>query len=718
MSVRDDTLMNTFRNAMTSSATAVGRWVLASVIICVALTGCAAFHPIRGVPAPYVPHEYLGPSRSGKKTIDLSLLVQTPPDQYRVAAGDTLSIFIPGVLGSLNIEEDRQIGETPPINLSSNPADPPTIGYPITVRDNGTIALPYVDPINVHGMTLPDIEIAIRRAYTQESDILNGERDRVLVSLQRRREVSVIVVRQETSSELTQGAQAGTLNIGFSKRGTARTVRLPAYENDVLHALANSQQGSDGLPGLDAKNTIYIIRRKRSPLRDSFVNGQQLMPPQFPFGPADYPPMNNGAAPPLQATPYPAQPQPQTDYGIAPTPYQQPATLPQPQPTMTPPSIPAQRDTAPEPVVPQSPQIPPPTEESPLRALPPDPIDTTPQPALESEPTKNPATPVNPPQNPIPSDVPVWPAPAQPSTSIQRTSGPAGNNQTQAVWPAIRSQSPNNWIWGHSNYSMEQPPIRTGQMPLQVNPIPYPGSTEATFSPGTQMPPATSSWTQPPVASTGPYQQYPPMPFAPGYGPTHSFGGHDNSWQAAMAGFDPTVDNPNVIKIPIRLAEGERPTFTERDIILEDGDIVFIESRETEVFYTGGLLGGGQYTLPRDYDLRVLEAISIAQSPQNNIQPTGRAIGGVSSLNQDVTISASHVVILRTLPNGTRIPIEVDLYKAVRRPEENLLIQPGDLIILQYTKIEAVGAFIERHLLEGALFGVAAAQLSTQNGNN
>ena len=29
------------------------------------------------------------------------------------------------------------------------------------------------------------------------------------------------------------------------------------------------------------------------------------------------------------------------------------------------------------------------------------------------------------------------------------------------------------------------------------------------------------------------------------------------------------------------------------DIILHDGDIVFIESRDTEVFFTGGLLGGG-----------------------------------------------------------------------------------------------------------------------------
>lgn len=83
----------------------------------------------------------------------------------------------------------------------------------------------------------------------------------------------------------------------------------------------------------------------------------------------------------------------------------------------------------------------------------------------------------------------------------------------------------------------------------------------------------------------------------------------------------------------------------------------------------------------------------------------------------DVTFSASHVVVLRKLPNGTRMPIKVDLYKAVRRPEsENIIIQPGDMLILQYTKVEAVCALIERHLIEGALFGIAGAQLQN-NGN-
>lgn len=164
----------------------------------------------------------------------------------------------------------------------------------------------------------------------------------------------------------------------------------------------------------------------------------------------------------------------------------------------------------------------------------------------------------------------------------------------------------------------------------------------------------------------------------------------------------------NSTRIPLRLEEYETINFCERDIILEDGDIVFIASRDNELFYTGGLLGGGEYTLPRDRDLDILEAIAIAES--NNQQG---ASSGSSALNSDVSISPSEAIILRQLPNGTQVPILVDLYRARTRASERINIQPGDYIIVQYTKMEAVGAFIERHILESALFGVAASQFNS-----
>ena len=153
---------------------------------------------------------------------------------------------------------------------------------------------------------------------------------------------------------------------------------------------------------------------------------------------------------------------------------------------------------------------------------------------------------------------------------------------------------------------------------------------------------------------------------------------------------------------------GEVPNFTEQDIILHDGDIVFIESRETEFFYSGGLLAPGQHILPRDYDIDVVDAIMLVESRRNQNLPT-RSVGGVSVLNQDVTVGASKAVVQRALPDGRYLPIEIDLYHAMKNPQERILIRPGDYVYLRYTPIEALFAFFERQLIEGFVIGVASS---------
>ena len=64
------------------------------------------------------------------------------------------------------------------------------------------------------------------------------------------------------------------------------------------------------------------------------------------------------------------------------------------------------------------------------------------------------------------------------------------------------------------------------------------------------------------------------------------------------------------------------------------------------------------------------------------------------------------------MPNGSQVPIKVDLYKALRNPAERLTIQPGDYLMLQYTPLEAIGAFVERYILRSAIFGLAASQVN------
>jgi len=547
--------------------------------------GCSAMHPLQGVPVRYMPNEFQAAPRSGKTTIDLSLLRQTPPPQYLLDSGDVLGIYIEGVLGRRE--------EVPPVYFPENQEVAPSMGYPIPVREDGTVSLPLIEPITVRGMTVRQVEETIRSAYTQKKKILNVGNDRILVSLQRPRQYRILVIRQEAGANLADTAAAGGLNIGNAKRGSGRVVSLPAYSNDVLHALAET----DGLPGLDAENTIYIIRNRNR-------------------------------------------------LGLPPT------RLPMPQPQMAPPI--------------QQPSVPPANNQGAYNYRP---------------------------------------------TLIQQTSGYRSSRGgiRQAAYQPLAPRPQENQQPGRPPQNRQAPdvfapktlPPQTTQQPQYTAPQPPAGSPFGYRSQG--RPSVAPPVNQQPMHQQPPYGQ--PMYNQPLPQP---------NWnqlpfnQAGMMLQTPTVESPNIVKIPVRLNRGEGINFREEDIILQDGDIVFIESRDTEIFYTGGLLGGGQYTLPRDYDLDVLGAVSIAQAGANS-QQSGSS-GGVSALNQDVTISASDVVILRQLPNGTQVPIKVDLYKALRSPQERIIIQPGDYIILQYKKSEAIGAFIERHLLEGALFGLAAAQ--------
>lgn len=522
-------------------------WIIFVSILSVGMCGCSAMRPLKGVPANYYPRELGGESRSGKRTIDLSLLRQTPTDQYRIDSGDVLGVYIEGVLGRRD--------QIPPVHFPQQGEVPPSLGYPIPVRDDGTITVPLAKPILVRGMTVRQVEEAITKALSKDQDIINAGVNQPLVSLQKPRTYNVLVIRQEANSTAELGSTGRTLNLGTVKRGSGKLVSLPAYKNDVLHALAET----GGLPGLDAENTIFVIRRRCQAAARSRL-----------------PTLQNASNPRLI----------QRTSGIR----QVQVEEPEPEPLApAEPAVPAAPwGHAPNHIAPAGPG------HAPLRSI------AAPQPmgpGLQPQPDLGPF-----PANPFPAD-PYRPA-------------PNGNAQ----------------------------------------PFPYPE-----------------------LSSPQEYAQ---------------FFGRDTQ----------------VTRIPVRLHAGEMPQFNEQDIILQDGDIVFIESRDTEIFYTGGLLGGGQFSLPRDYDLDVLGAISIATANQgtNSGAGFGNRIGGVASTNQDISVGASDVVVLRQLPDGNQIPIKVDLNKALRDPKHRIRIEPGDYIVLQYKPLEAVCAFVERNLLAGGLIGLAA----------
>ncbi len=655
------------------------------------LAGCAAFHPMNGVPARYIPDDMKVGRRNGKRTIDLSLLSQRWNGVYLVDAGDVLGIYVGGVLG--------KIDENPQVQIPQNSDYQPAAGVPVTVREDGTISLPMIKALSVRGLTIRETEEAIRKAYTDYEggkEFLKPDRERILVSLQRPRQTHVMVVRQDSRNEPVANSAAGQLNIGTSKRGTGKVVSLPAYRNDVLNALI----ATDGLPGLDAENAVYIIRRQTAPddpgtvvppeavdpaalIRQRKATEATVIRAQNSDGWDNRTSISNNSNGPLNAN------NPFSDPNV----YRQSAA-----------------GNASGPVA---------------------------------------QTRVN---------TSAWESQFR-TTDPGHLGGPSAmaddrasfNRQSQQGYPASSSISPTDYQspqpWGMAN-GISQQWNSSSQQPNPFAPTPLASPNQRNFTPtpvpnpsaGQQLPPPVFNGTGPsnwgPAPSNGNLPYGAPAPYGapnlpgPGYslpdatpqgqGPVIPMGptGSQEESLGDQSQFSPTgndiglADGRRIIRIPIRLGPEERVDIRKEDVILNEGDIIFIESRDTEVFFTGGLLGGGQFTLPRDFDLDILQALAIATSRTTG-GGASRQIGGVSALNNDVTISPSSVIVIRKLPEGGEVPIKIDLYQARSDLSERIIIQPGDYILLQYTPLETVAAFIERHLLEGALFGLFTQSFTT-----
>jgi protein involved in polysaccharide export with SLBB domain len=402
---------------------------LPAVLFCLALlNGCAAFtNPVaEGVPVRRLPPELLGRSIAEERPLPLPLLRQTPPEVYRVGPGDVLGVYVEGILG------DRT--QPPPVRYAEQGNLPPAFGYPLPVREDGTLPLPLIKPLNVQGMTIAEVQEAVRRAYTIPKEILKPGSERIVVTLQRPRQYHVLVVREDAGAAVTGQNVVGSFTttttvIGPPRRGTGYALDLPAYENDVLNALART----GGLPGREAVNEVVI----------------------------------------------------------------------------------------------------------------------------------------------------------------QRGAGRGG-------WPAV---------------------------------MPDPDCPQT----------------------------------AGGAGQT--------------------------VRIPLRLRPGEPLNFTADDIILRDGDIVSIRAREADLFYTGGLLGTGEYVLPRDYDLDVVEAVARVRGPLIN--------GGINQNNftgQVVNVgignpSPSLLSVVRRTADGGQEVIRVDLNRAMQDPRERILVKAGDVLVLQETMGEAFARY-------------------------
>lgn len=402
--------------------------------------GCTALtQPISGIPVRRLPPQFLAQSKNNLVPLDPSRLTQEPPRQYLVDKGDILGIYIEGVLPYTDSDKPPT---PPPVNFPTAESTlDPSLGYPIVVQENGTIALPSIEPIKVKGLTLEQVTDLIRKAYLDARIFTNPARLRPIVTMLKERTYNVVVVRQDVGTQAQGGGGGGArgaYNRGSDQSASGSMIQLPAYQNDVLHALMSS----GGLPGINAKNEIKILRTTKADQRkrDEFIQqfNQQYL-----------------------------------------------------------------------------------------------------------------------------------------------------SNQNPCVCP-------------------------------------------------------------------------PPMP-----------------------------DDPNLLRIPMRLPPGVIPTFRQEDIILDEGDVVYIESREAEVFYTGGLLPGGEWLIPRDYDLDALGAMALSGTGlgSKNQAGGGGMGGGIASM---AFVPPGELFILRKTPCNGQVTISVDLAKATTDPRERPLIMPGDTLILRYKPCEEI----------------------------
>lgn len=229
---------------------------LYAVLITGLSTGCAAMsNPVAdGIPVSRLPEEVLGRRKADMQPIDLTLLRRKEPDPYRLDKGDLLAI----VAGDLFAPENSPI----PVNAPDINNPEASSGFPVPVRDDGTISLPstseLITPMNVKGKTLVEAEEMIKKQIV-DAGLFKAGKFKVSVQLARRRKYRVYVQREDTQQVPITGATGGAL---FSnKKGAGATIYLDEGRNDVLNAL----NLAGGPPGLDAKNEIVIQRGSFDP---------------------------------------------------------------------------------------------------------------------------------------------------------------------------------------------------------------------------------------------------------------------------------------------------------------------------------------------------------------------------------------------------------------------------------------------------------------------
>jgi protein involved in polysaccharide export with SLBB domain len=261
-------------------ASQLARVLLGALLLLVLHVSTGCHYYLYAVPARRMPPALRGVPRGDAERINLLKLRQDPKADYKLGAGDVLAIYVQGQYGG---EQEPP----PPVQLPTKELDLiPATGYPVPVRDDGTVALTGVAAVNVTGLTVAQAEDKIRKAFTQNTKVFQ-EQDQIVVQLLKKRTYEVLVVREDSVDRNMRPTSARERRdealLGTAFRGRTEVVQLEAGENDVLTALSKT----GGLPGLDAKNEIVVLRGRAAdlPRRDQLLeNLNQTSDPYDAFG--------------------------------------------------------------------------------------------------------------------------------------------------------------------------------------------------------------------------------------------------------------------------------------------------------------------------------------------------------------------------------------------------------------------------------------------------
>ena len=145
------------------------------------------------------------PILNDQARIIVTLMAEKPATErigkaYLLDTGDILGVFVDGVLGKFD--------EAPPVHVApAGSGLPPSIGFPVAVREDGTISLPLIEELSVRGMSVKDVEKAVKTAYQAGKDPILNHRARIMVTLSRKRGYQPPVAANQLGRLAMAGAQ-------------------------------------------------------------------------------------------------------------------------------------------------------------------------------------------------------------------------------------------------------------------------------------------------------------------------------------------------------------------------------------------------------------------------------------------------------------------------------------------------------------------------------